>query len=135
MPRTRSKYVLKDSAQQVIGGILLSGPFVVTEEVWNIASQMSTLQSLGNVLLVATIGYLGLYYADKDRHAEEEADIVGIPTRFISLMSVSFLSVLTLIYLFNAPAAFGASQATTIKVVTIGGLFSVVGAATADSLF
>ena len=61
--------------------------------------------------------------------------MAGVPFRFLMLMLVSFGSVVTLAYSFAAPEAFGASPIQTAKAVSIGAVFSVVGAATADSLF
>jgi uncharacterized membrane protein len=123
-----------DLAQQIVGGFILSGPFVVTEEVWSLAGRMSDLQWGFAVLLVFLIGYGTLYRAE-DRDTEAEEDVAGIPQRFVSLIAVSFGSVLTLALVFNAPVTFGASTAVTAKAVSIGAIFSVVGAATADSVF
>lgn len=132
------RYVPADSAQQLVGGFLLAGPFVVTEEVWRLAENMTQLHVAGVILLVAAIGYGALYKTGKDKTArdpEKEAQFAGIPLRFISLMLVSYISVTTLAFLFTAPATFGVTQATTVKAISIGAIFSVVGAATADSLF
>jgi uncharacterized membrane protein len=60
--------------------------------------------ALVTVLIVFVIGYGALYEADDDRNPDREADVVGVPVRFISLVGV-------------------------------GAIFSVAGAATADSLF
>ena len=124
-----------DVAQQIVGGFILSAPFVVTEEVWNLAAGMTWFQWVITVLLVVSIGYGTLYRADHDRDMETEEAIAGLPVRFISLMLISYLSVSILAFLLSAPTTFGATQATTIKAISIGAIFSVVGAATADSLF
>jgi uncharacterized membrane protein len=55
-------------------------------------------------------------------------------------MGVSFGSVLVLALLFDAPRTFldgdtATVVMTTLKAVTVGSVFSVVGAATADSVF
>jgi uncharacterized membrane protein len=124
-----------DVAQQVVGGFLLAGPFVVTEEVWVLARHMNTVQWAVVVGIVFAIGYGALYRADSDREIEDETEVAGIPFRFLMLMLVSFGSVVTLAYSFAAPEAFGAGAVQTAKAVSIGAVFSVVGAATADSLF
>ncbi len=130
-----------DSAQQMVGGFLLAGPFVVTEEVWVLAENMGVLQVAATVAVVFGIGYATLYKADPDRAVDVEQKIAGIPLRFVSLMIVSFGSVSVLALLFGAPDAFldeGNSFATlfvTFKAVSVGSIFSVVGAATADSVF
>lgn len=140
-PRRPRRFRLADSAQQTVGGFLLAGPFVVTEEVWTLAENMSRLQVLATVSVVFGIGYAALYKADTTRDSEEEQQIAGIPVRFISLMSVSFGSVTILALLFNAPETFlEAADNTemaqiTFKAVSVGSMFSVVGAATADSIF
>jgi len=148
----RRRFKLADTAQQIVGGFLLAGPFVVTEEVWTLAANMSWLQTLVTVGIVFGIGYGALYKAD-DRDPEAETEVVGVPLRFVSLVVVSYCSVLVLAIAFGAPGTFladtGGDQvvvvggvhvdlrtvAVTIRAVSVGAVFSVVGAATADSLF
>jgi uncharacterized membrane protein len=141
-PRRPQSFRLADSAQQIVGGFLLAGPFVVTEEVWLLAESMSLVQVLATVGLVFLIGYGTLYKADTQRDQTEELAIAGVPIRFISLMGVSFGSVTLLALLFDAPGTFLESVETTneivlitFKAVSVSAIFSVVGAATADSVF
>ena len=139
----RPKFRIADSAQQAVGGFLLAGPFVVTEEVWVLAAGMNGTQGALTAGLVALIGYAALYRADTDRDPEVETEIAGIPARFVSLMVVAFGSVTLLAVLFDAPDTFLIQQGvtgtelvgTTAKAVSVGAVFSVVGAATADSVF
>lgn len=135
MPRFWKRFHPTDAAQQVIGSILLAGPFVVTEEVWNLSRNMDPLQVGVAVLFVLVVGYGALYKADRDREPEKEAKLLGVPTRWISLMVVTYSSVALLIFLFSAPETFNASLWTTVKAVSVGAIFAVIGAATADSLF
>jgi uncharacterized membrane protein len=145
------RFKLADIAQQVVGGFLLAGPFVVTEEVWTLAANMSWLQALVTVGIVFGIGYGALYKAD-DRDPESETEVGGVPLRFVSLVLVSYCSVLVLALAFGAPETFvgvnggrtiGVGRVVvplrtvevTLKAVSVGAVFSVVGAATADSLF
>ncbi|MGM0605176.1 MAG: DUF2391 family protein [Halobacteriota archaeon] len=141
-PRRPSKFRLADAAQQVVGGFLLAGPFVVTEEVWVLAANMGLYHALATIAVVFAIGYATLYTADTNRDPDAERRIGRVPTRFISLMCVSFGSVTILALLFDAPDTFlGASvtttatAVTTFKAVCVGSIFSVVGAATADTIF
>ncbi len=142
----RSKrYRVADTAQQVVGGFLLAGPFVVTEEVWLLASRMQWFHVLTTVVIVFAIGYGALYEADQGRDPDREAEVAGIPVRFVSLMGVAYGSVLVLALAFTAPSTFSAQlglptatlavAALTAKAVAVGAIFSVVGAATADSVF
>lgn len=126
---------LDDLAQQIVGGFIFSAPFVVTEEVWSLAAGMSWVQWAITVFMVFVIGYGTLYRADEDRDAEREESIGGLPLRFVSLVVISYLSVTILAVVFDAPETFGAATTTTVKAISIGAIFSVVGAATADSLF
>ncbi|MFH5800264.1 DUF2391 family protein [Haladaptatus sp. CMAA 1911] len=146
MVGSRKRFAVADTAQQILGGFLLAGPFVVTEEVWTVAGTMSAVHVLATVCLVFGIGYGALYKADHDRNPDREADVAGVPTRFISLMLVSFGSVAILAVVFAAPETFlhdglfdghTSTQVlfTTAKAVSVGSVFSVVGAATADSVF
>ncbi|WP_435065244.1 DUF2391 family protein [Halobaculum sp. EA56] len=138
------RYALADSAQQIVGGFLLAGPFVVTEEVWTLAGSMAWFQALGTVAIVFAIGYGALYKADDERDPDREAEVAGVPVRFISLVLVSYLSVVILALAFDAPNTFLAEEYgsgtmpqlfVTLKAVSVGAVFSVVGAATADSVF
>jgi uncharacterized membrane protein len=135
------RYRIADTAQQVVGGFLLAGPFVVTEEVWLLARNMSRWHSLLTALLVFAIGYGALYSADPDRDPDRESGVVGVPVRFLSLMGVAFGSVTLLALLVTAPSQFLGDLSlwprleVTARAVSIGAVFSVVGAATADSVF
>ncbi|ELZ08346.1 hypothetical protein C479_13443 [Halovivax asiaticus JCM 14624] len=140
--RRPPEFKLTDVAQQLVGGFLLAGPFVVTEEVWSLAGSMNAIQALLTVAVVFAIGYASLYKANDDRDVDAEQEVGGIPLRFISLMLVSFGSVTILALLFDAPDVFVSGSLmtlptieTTLKAVSVGSIFSVVGASTADTLF
>ncbi|MFB6096948.1 MAG: DUF2391 family protein [Haloferacaceae archaeon] len=142
MVGSNRRFKLADTAQQIVGGFLLAGPFVVTEEVWTLAVNMSWWQALVTVLLVFGIGYGTLYKAE-DRDPDREVEVAGVPVRFVSLILVSYASVVLLAVAFDAPETFLGGQAETatamatitLKAVSVGAVFSVIGAATADSLF
>lgn len=141
-PRRPRHFRPADSAQQIVGGFLLAGPFVVTEEVWLLAENMSVIQAFLTVGIVFGIGYATLYKADTTRDMTEEQLVVGVPVRFLSLMAVSFGSVTILALLLGAPETFLDAVESdrrmvliTLKAISVGSVFSVVGAATADSVF
>jgi uncharacterized membrane protein len=146
------RFALADIVQQIVGGFILAGAFVVTEEVWVLARSMSVWQAVATVAIVCGIGYGALYKADAGRDPDREAEVGGIPLRFVSLITVSYLSVVVLALAFDAPWTFLADLAeggrtvfgkpvtqalvfVTLKATSIGSVFSVVGAATADSVF
>jgi uncharacterized membrane protein len=136
------RFALADTAQQVVGGFLLAGPFVVTEEVWVLAVGMSAPQTAATVVIVLAVGYGALYKAD-DRDPDREAEVGGVPLRYLSLVGVAYLSVAVLAFAFDAPGTFLADRVTgprattlaTLRAASVGAVFSVIGAATADSLF
>jgi len=135
------RFKLADTAQQVVGGFLLAGPFVVTEEVWTLAANMTWYHVGVTVAVVFAIGYGALYEADDDRDPDREAEVVGVPLRFISLMLVAYGSVAVLALTLTAPTTFvenvdmAERARVTTRAVSVGAIFSVVGAATADSVF
>jgi uncharacterized membrane protein len=112
--------------------------------VWVLAVEMSWLQTAVTILVVLGVGYGTLYKAD-DRDPDREADVSGVPLRYLSLVFVSYLSVIILAIAFDAPDTFLDDAARvpgtrkmaliTIRAASVGSVFSVVGAATADSLF
>ncbi len=128
-------FSISDLAQQMVGGFLLAGPFVVTEEVWSLATNIYWYHSLLATIIVFSIGYGALYEADEERDQKKEGKFLGVPLRFLSLIFVAYASVSLLIFLFGAMRTFDASMLTAGKVISIVSLFSVIGAATADSVF
>jgi uncharacterized membrane protein len=139
--RERQKHELADTAQQIVGGFLLSGPFVVTQEVWMLARNMTVFHNLFLVAVVMAIGYGGLYGADNDRDPRREAAFVGVPVRFISVVFGAFGSVSILAFSVTAPTLFLADLPpadrlfVSFRAISVGAVFSVVGAVTTDSLF
>lgn len=127
-------FSLSDLAQQIIGGYLLAGPVVVTEEVWMLAGNMTILHFLITVLMVIVIGFVSLYQADKNRDYEKEGGIGIVPIRLVSLILVAYLSGGSLILVFNAVESFGATPFVAFKTMSVGAIFSVVGAAAVDSI-
>ncbi|WP_348606795.1 DUF2391 domain-containing protein [Halobaculum rarum] len=140
------RFALADTAQQIVGGFLLAGPFVVTDEVWGLAVGMEWYQVVVTVGIVLAVGYGALYKADDDRDPDREAEVAGVPLRFVSLITVSYLSVGILALSFDAPATLIPNHVDppvamrdqvyiTLKAMSVGSVFSVIGAATADSVF
>lgn len=123
-----------DFFQQLIGSALLSAPFIFTREVWDIAGNTSYVQSVASVGITLLLGHGILYIAKQDRDFETERKFLGVTWRYISLMAVTFGSVLTILALTATAQTFGASAVQTLKTVSLISIFSVIGAATADNL-
>ena len=132
---TGNRFRMADSFQQMIGGMLLAGPFVVESGSWDLAASMHPYQAAMLIALVLAIGWAALYKADKDRVPEKEVAFLRIPVRYISLISVSYVAVIFLLVALSAPSTFGATLTVSFNVVAISAVFSVIGVATADSVF
>ncbi|MFB6190195.1 MAG: DUF2391 family protein [Candidatus Nanohaloarchaea archaeon] len=131
---SRYPFGADDFLQQVIGGVLLTAPFIFTEEVWTIAANMSDVQSSIMVAASLLIGHGVLYIAHQERDWDTERKLIGVTYRYISLMAVAFGTVTTLILVTGADQTLGGSALQTVSVVALVSPFAVVGAATADSL-
>lgn len=118
---------------------------MVTEEVWVLANNMTVGHSLILMAIVFAIGYGSRYKADDDRDPERASEVGGNPVRFISLMLVSYGSMTVLAFAVTAPDTFVSTIGSitdpvdravfTAKAIGVGAIISVVGAATADSVF
>lgn len=135
MKLSGKRFKLADSFQQMVGGFLLAGPFVVEGGVWEMAKNMANYQSGILVTMVLAIGYSTLYKADKDRIPGQEVKLLGIPVRFISLIAISYSAVIILTLVLSGPFTNGAYFVQTLRLTSIAAVFSVIGAATADSDF
>lgn len=131
----KKRFKIADSFQQMIGGFLLAGPFIVEGGTWELAAGMKNLHAIVLTFIIMIIGYAALYKADKGRDVAKERKLHGIPLRFISLITVSISSVLILTFLLSAQQTMQASNITTLKALVIASVFSTIGAATADSIF
>jgi uncharacterized membrane protein len=123
-----------DLVQQVVGSVILISPFIFTEEVWRIAETMDAYRT--GIALLATFltGHGVLYTAKKDRDWDSERKFLGVTFRYLSLMTVAFGTVFTIIYISGSTQTFNAGTIQTLKVISITSIFSVIGAAITDSL-
>lgn len=137
----RGRFDIDDVAQQAVGGLLVGGPFIVTEEVWTIAEQMSIYNILSTLAIVLITGY-GILYVAVLRDPEVEATVIGIvPLRLISLVLIAYLSGIIVAFSIGAPDVFTESNNiteiawVTFKASTTVSVFTVIGAGTVDSVF
>ena len=123
-----------DFFQQVLGSIILISPFIFTEEVWRIASNMNPLNTGIVLSFTFLVGHGVLYTAKNDRDWDRERKILGITFRYISLMGVAFGTVLFMILVTGAHSTFNAGFLQILNTVSVISIFSVIGAAITDSL-
>lgn len=123
-----------DFFQQIVGSAVLTAPFLFTEEVWRLAGNMSSLQSALFIGITLVLGHGILYIAEMDRDWNRERKLFGFTLRYISLMGVSLGTIVVLVFMTSAPETFNAGWFHTFKTISLISVFSVLGAATADSL-
>ncbi len=123
-----------DFFQQLIGSSILIAPFLFTEEVWRIAQNTTLAHSVVSILITLLLGHGILYIAKNERDFERERHIAGIRLRYISLMTVSFGTILLLLALTATGQTLGNGPLNAFKVVSMVSIFAVIGAATADNL-
>ena len=123
-----------DLLQQIVGSIILISPFIFTEEVWRIAETMDVYRTGVALLITFLTGHGVLYTAKKDRDWDRERKFLGVTFRYLSLMTVAFGTVFTIIYISGSAQTFNAGTIQTLKVISITSIFSVIGAAITDSL-
>ena len=123
-----------DFFQQLIGSSILIAPFLFTEEVWRIAQNTSISHSILSISITLLLGHGILYIAKHEREFEKERHVLGIRLRYISLMTVSFGTILLLLTLTATAQTLGDGPLNAFKVVSFISMFAVIGAATADNL-
>lgn len=123
-----------DFFQQLVGSSILIAPFLFTEEVWRIAQNTSLLQSFLSISITLLLGHGILYIAKHEREFERERHILGVRLRYVSLMTVSFGTILLLLSLTATGQTLGSGLLNAFKVVSMVSIFAVIGAATADNL-
>lgn len=140
MVSIKERFDIDDIAQQVVGGLVVGGPFVVTEETWSIASKMSIYNVLFTFLIVLVLGY-GILYVAVLRDPDVEASFGVVPLRFVSLIIVAYLSGIIIAVSTGASSLFTDTSSglelvwVVFKASTTISIFTVIGAGTADSIF
>jgi uncharacterized membrane protein len=125
----------KDIAQQVTGAFLLSAPFTVTEEVWNLANHLTPLRIIFLVFITFIVTTLILYYSKFQKLAiEEVSEHIPIPRRLVSLFIISYGVAFLMLWTFGVIGVEITDTVWSLKLGLFVGFFSSVGAAAADVL-
>ena len=78
------KFGFDDVAQQIFGAILFSIPLTVTEEVWTLAGELTSVKLVFFALLSVAISALIIYYTKFQKVAKEPIDPLRISADFPS---------------------------------------------------
>lgn len=129
------RFGLDDLAQQIVGAFILSAPFSVTEEVWNLANNLSFFRVLILIFFTVFVSTLIIYYTKFQRVAKEDIGkpYVHIPKRLVSLFIVSYSCAFLVLWLFGVIGHI-TDPYWIFKLVVFVSFFSSLGAATVDIL-
>jgi uncharacterized membrane protein len=129
-----SRFQTRDIAQQIIGAILFASPFVITEELWELAYGLNNIRIL--ILLIFTIinSMIIVYFTEyqKLKKEIENFDILRIPTRLISLILVSYIVSSSLLWTIGVIGMRIIDPIWSIKLIILASFFASIGASTAD---
>lgn len=125
------KFAFKDIAQQIVGATILSAPFTVTQEVWELARNMHFVNVLALILITLTFDIL-LYYYTKYRKFEGYKSFIQFPLRIISLIIVTYTTSFIMLTVLGVIGTQVVSLIWSIKLIVLVGLFANIGAGTAD---
>ena len=81
------KFASKDIAQQIVGATILSSPFAVTEEVWNLARNLTTINIVALIAITVLFDILLFHYTKYQK--TENKRFLELPKRIISLLIVT----------------------------------------------
>jgi len=125
-----SKFAFKDIAQQIVGATILSAPFSVTEEVWNLANGLDIFHIVALIFITLLFDILLFYYA-RYQHLEEKK-VWLFPKRIISLLIVTYATSAIVLTVFGVIGGQIQDPVWAIKLIVMVGLFANIGAGTAD---
>jgi len=131
MKTLTDRFEWDDFAQQVVGALILSTPFAVTEEVWRLSSNLTLTRIFLIVLLTIAFDIVLLYYT-KFRKMESKISFLGVPLRIISLLAVSYVASTVILTLFGVIGGEVVTVFGCLKLIVLVGLFANIGASTAD---
>lgn len=125
------KFAFKDIAQQIVGATILSAPFVVTEEVWNLARNLD----LGHIIALIAITLIFdilLFYYTKYQKIEGKRFLNVFPIRIFSIIIVTYSTSFIILTVLGVIGGRILETIWAAKLVVLVGLFANIGAGTAD---
>ena len=124
------KFAFKDIAQQIVGATILSVPFAVTEEVWNLARNLDATHIVALVFITIMFDILLFYYTKFQKI--EDKRILMLPVRIASLIVVTYVTSAVVLSVFGVIGGQIQDPIWAMKLVVMVGLFANIGAGTAD---
>lgn len=125
------KFEFKDIAQQIVGAAILSAPFAVTEEVWNLANNLDVGHIIALIIITLTFDIL-LFYYTKYQKLEKKKFIFAVPARIFSIIVVTYTTSFLILTVLGVIGGQIQEPVWAVKLVVLVGLFANIGAGTAD---
>jgi len=124
-----NRFTFKDIAQQIVGATILSAPFAVTEEVWNLANNLNVTHVIAIVFLTILFDVLLFNYT---KYQSLEKKKLMLPLRIISLIIVTYITSGIVLSVFGVIGGQIQDSVWAMKLIVMVGLFANIGASTAD---
>jgi uncharacterized membrane protein len=125
------KFAFKDIAQQIVGATILSAPFAVTEEVWNLAKNLDIGHVIALIIITLTFDIL-LFYFTKYQKLEGKKFLKAFPVRIFSIIVVTYTTSFLILTVLGVIGGQVVSPIWAVKLIVLVGLFANIGAGTAD---
>jgi uncharacterized membrane protein len=125
------KFAFKDIAQQIVGAAILSAPFAVTEEVWNLANNLDIGHIIALIIVTLTFDIL-LFYYTKYQKIEGRKFLKAFPARILSIIIVTYTTSFLILTVLGVIGGQVVSPIWAVKLIVLVGLFANIGAGTAD---
>jgi uncharacterized membrane protein len=123
------KFATKDIAQQIVGATILSAPFAVSEEVWNLAKGLDIVHIISLVIVTIFFDVLLFNYT---KYQNLERKKLMLPLRIISLIIVTYVTSAVVLSVFGVIGGQIQDPFWAMRLIVMVGLFANIGASTAD---
>ncbi|MBI4044452.1 MAG: DUF2391 family protein [Candidatus Diapherotrites archaeon] len=127
-----SKFSFSDIAQQMVGAIILSTPFSVTSEVWELAHNLD-IYRVGLIIFLTVFFDILLIYFTKFQNIDL-SNLASVFARIVSLIIISYTAAALILYIFGVIGNQVTDFWWALRLVILVGLFANIGAGTADIL-
>ena len=123
------RFAFKDIAQQIVGATILSAPFAVTEEVWNLANNLSGINIAALFFMTIAFDILLFNYTKYQNYGNKRLMLF---MRISSLMVVTYITSGIVLSVFGVIGNQIQDPIWAMKLIVMVGLFANIGASTAD---
>ncbi len=127
-----TKFNINDVAQQIVGAMILSLPFTVTQEAWDLANQLDIYRIFLIIFITLLFDVLLIYFSKFQQI--DISNIVLVFARMFSIILVSYIATAAVLYSIGVIGNQITDPIWALKLVILIGLPANIGAATADIL-